>query len=57
MERIVRHRERGRGRGRVTEYLVLWRGYDLSSATWEPEGNLANAPERLAEYRASLRPP
>ncbi len=57
VDRIVRHRERGRGRGRVSEFLVLWKGFDLSSATWEPEGNLTNAPERLAEYWASVKPP
>ena len=50
VERVLRHRERGRGRGRVREFLVLWKGYDLSSATWEPERNLGNAPDRLAEY-------
>lgn len=53
VERILRHRKR-KGRGRSWEFLVLWRGFDIASATWEPERHLAHAPERVAEYWASL---
>ena len=45
-ESIVRHR----GKGARRRYLVVWRGYPLSEASWEPESSLLNAPEVLAEY-------
>ena len=46
VEAILRHR----GKGARRQYLVLWKGYDLSEATWEPESHLANAPDILADY-------
>jgi len=36
VERIVAHRAK---KGR-REYLVLWKGYDLADATWEPESGM-----------------
>ncbi|KAJ9534711.1 hypothetical protein QJQ45_013078 [Haematococcus lacustris] len=36
------------------EYLVKWTGYDDTYNTWEPEANLAGAPQILS--RASLTP-
>ena len=54
VERIVRHRMQGRGRGRHLEYLVLWLGHDMSSATWEPAAGLGNAQERVRECSATL---
>ena len=31
-------------------YLVLWKGYPLTEATWEPESHLTNALDILEEY-------
>ena len=31
-------------------YLVKWLGYGHENNTWEPERNVANAPEKIAEY-------
>ena len=31
-------------------YLVLWKGYPLTEATWEPESHLTNAPDILEQY-------
>lgn len=42
VERILRHRKR-RGRGHGLEYLIVWKGFDLSEATWEASDNLDNA--------------
>ena len=46
VEAILRHR----GKGARRQYLVSWKGYDLSEATWELESHLANAPDVLADY-------
>ena len=46
VEVILRHR----GKGARHQYLVSWKGYDLSEATWEPESHLANAPNVLVDY-------
>lgn len=42
VERILKHRKR-RGRGSGDEYLVLWKGFDISEATWEKVSNLEHA--------------
>ena len=34
----------------MIEYLVKWTGYPREEATWEPEGNLANAEELIQEF-------
>ena len=46
VESIAQHR----GEGARCHCLVIWKGYPLHEASWEPEQNLANAPEVLAEY-------
>ena len=46
VEAILRHK----GKGARRHYLVLWKGYPLSEATWEPESHLLNAPDILADY-------
>ena len=46
VEGILRHQ----GKGARRRYLVLWKGYPLHEATWEPESHLANAPDVLEEY-------
>ena len=47
VEAILAHRKRGR----QMQYLVKWKGYDLSNNTWEPETNLSNADEILTGYK------
>ena len=46
VEAILRHR----GKGAQRRYLILWKGYPLSEATWEPEAHLLHAPDILADY-------
>ena len=48
VERILRER----GTRSRKEYLVLWKGYDLSEAEWVPESHLDNAREALADFKA-----
>ena len=32
------------------EYLIFWKGYLPHEMTWEPEENVKNVPEKIAEY-------
>ena len=41
---------RRRGRGTRRQYLVLWKGYSFTKATWEYERDLKNAPDILEAY-------
>ena len=50
VEEIINHRKRRRGKTTTKEYLILWKGYPAHDMTWEPEDNVANAPEKIAEY-------
>ena len=49
VERVLDHRWSGRGR-KVLQYLVNWKGYPSSEATWEPIENLDGALELVVEY-------
>ena len=49
VESILSHRFRGRRRPRAS-YLVSWKGYGPEHNSWEPEENVVNAPESVAEY-------
>ena len=49
VETILQHRYRGT-RNRKASYLVAWKDYGPEHNTWEPEENLKNAPEVLADY-------
>jgi len=44
-----------RGTKRAPEFLVLWKGYSYTEATWEPLSNMDGAHDAIAEYRALAR--
>ena len=46
VEDLIRHQ----GKGNRWQYLVLWKGYPFTEATWEYERDLVNAPEILEAY-------
>jgi hypothetical protein len=46
VERILAQR----GAGRNAKYLILWKGYAYTEATWEPASALVNAPAALADF-------
>lgn len=48
VERILDHRRAGRRK--VLQYLVLWKGYPVHEATWEPIEQLDGALEEVIEY-------
>ena len=46
VEAILRHK----GQGARRLYQVLWKGYPITEASWEPESHLRNAPMILEDY-------
>ena len=46
VEAILRHK----GKGAQRLYEVLWKGFPITEASWEPESHLANAPQVMEEY-------
>ena len=51
VEAILRHK----GKGARCLYLVLWKGYPIIEASWEPELHLQNAPLILEDYLRHIR--
>jgi hypothetical protein len=47
VERIIRHRKRGQG----YQYHVLWKGYLITEAMWEPKTVFEHAQEMLQPYK------
>ena len=47
MERILQERQKEQG----AEFLMKWKGYDISEATWEPKAHLTNAQTTLKQFR------
>ena len=46
VEWIIKHRRRGRG----YQYYVLWEGYPITEASWEPESAFSTNGDMLANY-------
>ena len=46
VEAILKHK----GQGARCLYQVMWKGYPITEASWEPESHLQNAPQILEEY-------
>jgi hypothetical protein len=49
MESILEHRFRAT-RNPNAYYKVAWKGYGIEHKSWEPESNVVNAPEVVADY-------
>ncbi|WAR61404.1 hypothetical protein PtB15_12B89 [Puccinia triticina] len=43
-----------RRRGQTTQYLVSWRGFGPAKNSWEPEANLKNSGDLLAEFNSKF---
>ena len=46
VEAILRYK----GTGARRLYQVLWKGYPITEASWEPESHLCNTPQILEDY-------
>ena len=49
VECILDHRFSDMKRQKL-KYLIAWKGYGPEHNTWEPEANVANAPDLIGEY-------
>ena len=47
IETILKHRKRGQG----YQYLIKWRGYPISDASWEPEEVFSDDGDLLTNYK------
>ena len=47
VESIIRHQQRGQGH----QYLVKWKGYPITDATWEKKLAFSNDGDMLSTYK------
>ena len=50
VEEIINHKKCRCGKRTKIEYLIPWKGYLAHDMTWEPEENVVNAQDKIAEY-------
>ena len=50
VDRLLDHRKVRRGARQVDQYLVEWKGYPISEATWEPIENLTGSMDSVKEF-------
>ena len=47
VEQILKHQRRGRG----YQFYILWEGYPITEASWEPELAFSTDGDTLADYK------
>jgi hypothetical protein len=51
VESLLAKRQIKKGRkSKIIQYLVKWKGFDMSESSWQTEDDLVNAPEMIHEY-------
>ena len=55
VDRLLDHRKVKRGARQVDQYLVEWKGYPTSEATWEPIEHLTGSIELVTEFNEQRR--
>ncbi len=50
VDRLLDHRKVRRGARQIDQYLVEWKGYPISEATWEPIENLTGSIDMVAKF-------
>jgi hypothetical protein len=50
VDRLLDHRKVRRGARQIDQYLVEWKGYPVSEATWEPIEHLTDSMDLLKEF-------
>ena len=55
VDRLLDHRTVKRGKRQTDQYLVEWKGYPISEATWEPIENLTGSFELVTEFNEKRR--
>ena len=56
VEKVLNVREQKIRKSRLVyenniEYLILWKGYSIEHATWEPEEHLQNCNEKIEKFK------
>ena len=51
VETILKHE----GKGTRRLYLMRWKGYPITEASWEPESHIQNVPQILEDYLHHVR--
>lgn len=54
VEEVLRWRKRKIGNKMTCEYLILWIGYPLEEATWEPKANFTYQEQLIEDPEAGL---
>ena len=50
VDRLLDHRKVKRGTRHIDQYLVEWKGYPISEATWEPIENLTGSMDSVKKF-------
>jgi hypothetical protein len=50
VERVLDHRDTKQGTRKVRQYLMKWESFTTEHNTWEPQQNLTNCQDSIAEY-------
>ena len=50
VDRLLDHRKVKRGARQIDQYLVEWKGFPISEATWEPIENLTGSMDLVTEF-------
>ena len=50
VEKILNHKTFNDGGGDARYFLIKWKGYDVSEATWEPECHLTDCDMKITSY-------
>ena len=50
VEKILKHKTFNDGGGDANYFLIKWKGYDESEATWEPECNMSDCDMKITSY-------
>ena len=50
VDRLLDHRKVKRGTRHIDQYLVEWKGYPISEATWEPIENLTRSMDSVKKF-------
>ena len=54
VERVLRYCKRRRKSWTIHEFLIVWTGFPLEDASWEPEGNFSDLAQLQEDIDSGL---